>query len=160
MGSEKLNRWLHLLGNLAVLAGLILVWVEIRQSNNIAMTVAQQSIIDNFTISHDVTLDEESGLAEFRVKLRTAAYNDLNEVEQERAWGLVVRYYNSYTSVQVAYDQGMVEEDFFLGYVDDLRVFMHEYPATQELFVRQWRNYPTTRDWDIWKPIAEIVIGE
>ena len=156
MVSEKVNRWLQLSGNLAVLVGLILVWVEIRQSNDIAMTVAQQSIMDNFTYSHDVALDEETGLAAFRAKLRTANLSDLDPTEQERAFLYVVRYWNSYTSVQVAYNQGMIEEDLFHGFIEDLRLVMDDYPATKEIWVRQWRSYPNTQSWEIWQPIANI----
>lgn len=47
MDSDRLNRWLTLGANLGVLAGLALLVVEIRQSNQLALAQIEQTRSDN-----------------------------------------------------------------------------------------------------------------
>ncbi len=70
MDANRLNGWLALAGNLAVLVGLILLVVEIRQNSD--LTRAQISM-DRSTVSRQIAINVANG-GEFLpidVKLRT-----------------------------------------------------------------------------------------
>jgi len=66
MNLDKLNRWLTLAANLAVLAGVLLAAAELRQNTELATANARQAIAHDsylpaLTIASDETLAEALG---------------------------------------------------------------------------------------------------
>jgi hypothetical protein len=93
MDANRLNGWLALAGNLAVLVGLILLVVEIRQNSD--LTRAQISM-DRSTVSRQIAIDVANG-GEFLpidVKLRTqvdgfpkaTGWSDILTPEEQRRY--------------------------------------------------------------------------
>ena len=147
-----------MVGVASVVISMLFVGYELRQSNRIAIAMAEQSVLALMSDSHEVSLDVESGQALFRSKLRTADFDELEGEDFERLNSFALRTWNNWTAVQSAYDQGLMQEDLFLGFIDDVEKFLQTYPVTQEIFIDAWKTYPTTQHWEIYGPIARLAI--
>ena len=59
MDTEKLNKWVSLLANIGVLAGIVFLGLEIRQSNRIAMASAELSIRDHYFAHNQMVVTDD-----------------------------------------------------------------------------------------------------
>ena len=57
MNSERLNDWLTLVANVAVVAGIIFLAVEIRQNNELLRSESRQALLANDQTALEVALD-------------------------------------------------------------------------------------------------------
>ena len=92
MDMDKLNRWMTLLANVGVIAGIIVLAVEIQQNN-------EQLEIQVATTLHEIRMDDigriamDEGLATALLKFNRN--EKITDVERERlAWVFAVRFRN------------------------------------------------------------------
>ena len=109
MNADKLNRWLTLAANLGVLAGLLLLVVEVREAINLSEANAYrnrgteiQQAMQELALSAD--------LADILAKARDGRIDALNESERVRLWAWEfaksLRMQNQYN-------------DYAMGFLDD-----------------------------------------
>ena len=67
MNPEPANKWLTLLANVAVLAGIVFLALEVRQSNHIAIAATEMSVWDKYVSLNRMAL-ENDGVAALLVK--------------------------------------------------------------------------------------------
>ena len=108
MDSDRLNKWLSLLANLGVVAGLVMLVIEINQTNNLAKAEAAQKRSDQIMESQkDYALSEH--LPGIVVKYRESGIEALTAVEisRYRSWELARR-----SRMSAQYRQ------YLMGYLD------------------------------------------
>ncbi len=140
MTIQELGAFGEFLGAFAVLATLIYLAFQVRQSNRIATAQAQLNILLTMNAWHREALTRE--VAEIRAKLRSNGLHDLDEIDQERVESHAYGVYNIWVAVQTAYDQGVITKDVLDGYTRDVRFEIERYPAITPRLVELWRKYP------------------
>ena len=127
--SDRLNRWLTLIANLSVVAGIVFLAFELRQ-NNLLLEAQARSAAASFRLEHNGRL-MESEIAAIVVKLRRGEV--LNDVEAYRYERIV---HGIFVSLEVAYG------DFQAGLITELPVIgvRHTFqvnPGMKEIWVRR-----------------------
>lgn len=109
MDSDRLNRWLTLVANLAVVAGIIFLAFELRQ-NNLLLEAQARSTAASFRLSHNDRLMEPD-IAAILIKVRSGeALSDVEAYRYERV------VHGIFVSLEVAYG------DFRAGLISGLPI--------------------------------------
>jgi len=123
---EKLNQWLALLTNVGVLAGLILLIIEVEQN-----TTAIENQIDTALLESPMNfLIEDPGLAALHVRTESEPWDSFTPVERERLtalWALSLdsaelqfrmrqRGSEPLTADNIAFPQRLLSRDAFASF--------------------------------------------
>ena len=129
MKSDGLNKWLSLVANLGVFAGLILVAYEINQSGKQLELAASADGVDNFTQAME-TLVQDENLSRLIYRAEQS-FKDLDDFEKWR----VSRYLDGYMS--------MSEQDYLVySEINDTGG-----DAAFDEDMREYMNLPMYRDY-------------
>ena len=140
----------EIVGFLAVIASLLFVAYEIRQSNRIALGTTAYEIQRNWiSINDAIATDEE--LAALLIKLgdENAELSALEQV-QSAAYGR--RFINTWIAVQEAYDNGLVSDAVYQIAIDDVRNVLSRRPKLKDSF----KNFASSYDVSEYKILAPI----
>ena len=111
----------EIVGFLAVIASLLFVAYEIRQSNRIALGTTPYEIQRNWiSINDAIATDEE--LAALLIKLGDESA-ELSALEQVQSAAYGRRFINTWISLQEAYDNGLVSDAVYQIAIDDVLTF-------------------------------------
>ena len=129
MKSDSLNRWLTLIANLGVLAGLIIVAYEINQTRTQLQLSASADSTDGYVQAMQV-LVQDADLSEliYRAEL---SYGDLEEFEKWR----VSKYFDGFFV--------MAQQDYFVIRQNDVgeTLVLFESDWRERLEIPAWREY-------------------
>ena len=127
-------------GIVGLLGSVLLLTFEIRQSNDIAKSEITQQILSEAAGWH-TSIMESPDLAALLVmaKERRAEFSP---VEQIRINSLCYRVFDTWLSVQMAYDNGQMRQQDYEDYLNDPRATMGGYPATKAIFKEALAFYP------------------
>ena len=116
MDANKSKAILEAAGVIAIVVSLGFLAMEIRQSNQIAISTVQYELAgqQNDWLSK-IVQDEE--LARFLAGLREKDADDLDPTDRFRISALVMQYLNVLGAVQTAYENGQISEEIFQAYV-------------------------------------------
>ena len=141
-------------GGLAVLATLLYLSFQLKQSNRIATAVAQQNVLAQAGLTHDAARSRE--FAELRLKMRTVDYDSLDPIEKEQLEAHLYQWMNIWISVQTSFDQGLISKEVLDGYVQDVRNEINRFPALKPRMVNFLKVSPVLADWAIFEGVREI----
>lgn len=139
MNIEKLNQWLTLFANLGVLAGIVFLALEIRQSNLIAVRDSRTDIISAYTDQNNIVLENPSVLA-LRVKLKSSS-PVLTAEEQEEALALAQSYMNLWINVNIGAQTGLIPEDIEQSYVKGALDIINDYPGMSPFILETYEAF-------------------
>jgi hypothetical protein len=126
MDGDKLNRWLTLLANIAVVAGIVFLGLEINQ-NNIAIRAQAKATVSANRINHNMRLLEPDN-ADLVVKVRNG--DVLTEAEAYRDQRLKRAMFLSWESEYQLFKDGLL--DFDLVPIPGWRVSFATWPGLAE----------------------------
>ena len=129
--TKRINKWLTLLANIGVLVGIVFLAIEVRQSNRIAVAATEISIRDQFNSINEQILAND-GLANLLV-IATDANAVFSAVETEKLYAYMYLSVNTWTAIEIAYENGMLPRSTFNETLVDIRVVLQDYPALQPL---------------------------
>ena len=135
MHIERIDKWFTLLANLGVLIGIVFLVVEVRQSNRIAVATTEISVRDQYRSHNELVLANDA-IAELLVKAADADA-EFSEVETEKLYAFLYGYINTWKSIEIAYENGMLPRTTFEVVLDDVRLALNDYPAIRPL-ARNW----------------------
>lgn len=127
MDFDKTNKWLTLIANFGVVAGLCLLVLELNQASKLAETEAYvsrtQAIGDHFT-----QLALSTDLAEILTRVRSHGLDSLTEAEQLRVFGWELARMYRVQGQYYQYQQGFlgretIEKAMALGAVPSARLW-------------------------------------
>ena len=137
MKSEKLHDWLQLVGMVAIVASLIFVGLQLRQSEDAAQSDLSQSTIA-------IGVEFSSLMAEHSdIWIRACSGQELRPEEQLIAHSIYFRYlqnnFNSWSRAK-ATAMGFVQPSFF---TDHYAANIHRYPGFKQMAVA-WSGWSET----------------
>jgi hypothetical protein len=108
MEFDRLNKWLTLIANFGVIAGIVFLALEIQQSNRIAVAGTEISVRNGFAaINHSIYSDPN--LSKLLVRLADVD-DELTIDEDMRVYAFVQQLLNTYLAIETANDNNMLPE--------------------------------------------------
>ena len=155
MDTKRLNNWLTLAANLGVIAGIVFLAFEIRQSNRIALVANETEIRKSYSeFAKEVFANRDSAELLARAANPGAEFDD---VEMEMLSAHVFTLLNTWMAVEIAYDNGMLPLQTYNDAEDDIRAFTKHYPAMRAVLQAAIVDYPSGGDSDIYRIINEAI---
>jgi len=127
MNFDNLNRWLTLVANLGVLAGIVFLSLEIDQSNRIAEREARGELL-NIVTDINRSSWENPEIAELMVKLRNFD-PELTANEEYRAISFAMLQINQAIRLNATYEEGFLPEEILARYLMGSRNFISGLPG-------------------------------
>lgn len=155
MHTERINKWLTLLANFGVLVGIIFLAVEVRQSNRIAIATTEISVRDQFKTNNELVLANDA-VAELLVKAADADA-EFSAVETEKLYAYLYAHINTWMSIEIAYENGMLPRATFEVALDDVRGVLQDYPALQPLVRETMGSFPSVTDSHVYAAMREVL---
>jgi hypothetical protein len=131
---------IEIVGVTAVVVSLLLVALELSQTNSIAIASMEYELRDNYSSINELVLSDRD-VAELLNKAKDPAYQ-VSDIERVQAYEYVARYSNVWAAVESAYDQGMLTEESYTELLDEaIRFSVFQYPALHDLWREELENY-------------------
>jgi hypothetical protein len=118
------GQWATVVSNLAVFAGLVLLVIELDQSNRISSYTSENARRSQF-IEINTSMIEH---AEIYSKLQANAAN-MTPADNVRALMMARQLMNTWWDAQSAHNYGLLSEDTFQATLDDVPVTLEEAPG-------------------------------
>ena len=120
-----------LLANIGVLAGLIFLALEIRQSNRIAIATAEMSIRDYYFAINELSATDVR-MAELLARARDANAQ-FTPTEVEQLDGYVFMNLNTWRAIEIAYSNGLLPQETFESIESEAIGLLQEWPGLRPI---------------------------
>ena len=135
------------LGALAVLLTLLYLAIQMRQTNSSSRFSASKEIWNQFNdLNKLVTTDST-------LRQVLSKEGELSADEQEQVYNFAMMFCNVWGSVQLAYNTGQIEADFYAAGAKDVQVEIDRWPNFKAAIETWLDNYPEFKDYDIFLPM-------
>jgi len=81
--------------------------------------------------------------------------DELTFEESEQLYSFVDMYCNAWATVQLAFDQGLVDEALFKGTLNDAGVALNRWPNIHQPIERWFNNYPDFKSTRMFEAISQ-----
>ena len=151
---DHLKEIVEIVGVVSIVAALLLVAWEIRQTNRIASTEIVLQLADQYDDIHSdrATLPQ---FAKLFPKLEAPESHLVTATESSQMAGLAARYVDIFVAAQVAFDDGVMSRGQFQRYVDSARAIVESYPGVHPYLVRAVDS-DDLRSLEVLQPIAAL----
>ncbi len=122
MNLNKVNHWLTLLANIGVLAGIVFLAIEIRQSGDAVTAQMQDSIADGFIALNMATINDPQVGVTWVIGLNEP--DRLSDAEAIRFSMLMRALFNQFIRVHGLYRTGLLEESDWALYAREAATIM------------------------------------
>ncbi len=122
MNLNKVNHWLTLLANIGVLAGIVFLAIEIRQSGDAVTAQMQDSIADGFIALNMATINDPQVGVTWVIGLNEP--ERLSDAEAIRFSMLMRALFNQFIRVHGLYRTGLLEESDWALYAREAATIM------------------------------------
>ena len=158
MISDNVNKWLSAIANLAVLAGIVMVGLELRETNRLAKYEVLSSNLANFDELNSAFSENEQ-LLDLAVILSDES-SELTPRQAIQAKYLVIRMVNKWKSAEIAFDNGFTSQQGINLTLDDIDRTFHEFPKLRKIFMELLSDYSQNKNSPIENKIREMVLTE
>jgi len=151
MKKMDVGRTVTLIANVGVILGILLLAVEIRQANNIAVATTQIEVRNSWN-SLNASIYSDSGLAELLAK---AIYPDpeLSLVESIKLRGFVDYLLNTWTLIETACSSDLATNETCVELEDEIQRSIRSMPGAQPMFRQAVADYPAYADHRVFQVI-------
>jgi hypothetical protein len=153
----KQRHWremLEIVGVLSIVAAILLLASEVRQSNHIAQAKIE---IDVSQLYNEVNMSRatDPDFAKLFAKIQNPDSHLLTATDLSQIEGLAWHYLNNFLVIQLAFDQGLINQIDFDSYKADIALIAAANPA----LISEWREIleqdPSLSDKEIFTPISD-----
>jgi hypothetical protein len=154
----KQRHWremLEIVGVLSIVAAILLLASEVRQSNHIAQAKIE---IDVSQLYNQVNMSRatDPDFAKLFAKVQDPDSHLLTATDLSQIEGLAWHYLNNFLIIQLAFDQGLINQIDFDSYKSDIALIAAANPA----LISEWREIleqdPSLSDKEIFTPISDM----
>lgn len=110
MNSSKINNWLTLMANLAVVAGIVFLTIQLRQNNDLLRSESRQALVANDVTSLIANLENAAVFA------RLTSSGELSAEEQLRLSFMFAIDLRNREFEYFQYTNGLLDEESWLAY--------------------------------------------
>ena len=146
MNWEAIGAMGEILGAIAVLSTLVYLAIQVRRSNELARFTSSRDILNQYNDLNRMVTSDPS------LRAALMKHGELNADEKEQTYNFAMMFCNVWMSIQIAYDNDQVEQEFYAAGAKDLMVELDRWPNFRA-GVQQWLdNYPENHHMDIFQP--------
>ena len=154
----KQRHWremVEIVGVLSIVAAILLLASEVRQSNHIAQAKIE---IDVSQLYNQVNMSRatDPDFAKLFAKVQDPDSHLLTATDLSQIEGLAWHYLNNFLVIQLAFDQGLINQIDFDSYKADIALIAAANPA----LISEWREIleqdPSLSDKEIFTPISDM----
>ena len=152
--NDHLKEIVEIVGVVSIVAALLLVAWEIRQTNRIATTEIALQLADQFD---DIHRDRATmpAFAKLYPKLESPESHLVTATESSQMEGLAARYLDIFVAAQVAYDDGIMSRSQFQRYLDSAGTIVDSYPGLHP-YLLQGIESNGLQSLEVLQPIAKL----
>ena len=155
MYTKRLNNWLTLAANLGVIAGILFLALEIRQSNRIALVANEMEIRKSYAdVTQSLFANRESSELLARA---TSSDAEFDAAESGMLYSHVLTMLNIWMAVEIGYNNGMLPRRTYDDMEDDIRSYAKYYPALHSFFQDLMNDYPSGRESEVYRMINDAL---
>ncbi len=140
MNWDAIGAIAEMLGAVAVFASLVYLAVQIRGSTNQASAQMFQSVAsEQARVSDAITGDPEN----LQVWMKMHRGEAMNDDEKARMYFMISRVVSAFLAIQIGYDKGQIDKDFYLDARDQINVMLsteHAREYAEKFLKRQHAN--------------------
>lgn len=138
MKKDHWREFVEVLGIVSIVAMLLLVAWELRETNRIARTDASAAVTARIGEIHLKRMTDPD-FAQLFAKIAAPNAHLITATEASRIDGLARYVVNVYTSAQHAFDAGMIDSDALRHYRHRLDMLLEEYPGLRPYVIDVYR---------------------
>jgi len=148
----------EMIGVVTIVASLLLLATEMRESNRIAVADMLLKIADNDNRGHFERATNPE-FAKLFAKLENPDSHLITATEQQQIKGLANQYLSNAYAVQVAFDQGFVTRKQLNGRIDGLHRLLQELPGLLPDMTNLYDSAPHMQGSEIFSAIEQSRTG-
>ncbi|MDH4124820.1 MAG: hypothetical protein OEW64_07255 [Gammaproteobacteria bacterium] len=156
MTNRHWRELLEIVGVVSIVAALLLLAAEVRQSNRIA--AAQTAM--HIAIAYDALHLERASNPEFAKlfpKLEAPEAHLTTATETSQIRGIARHYFSILWAVQSAYDNGLLGRETLEAYVSGLAHTLDTWPGIRPYYVEMFQGMTSVQDAEVYAPIAAYI---
>jgi hypothetical protein len=155
MRSSHLREIVEIVGVISIVASLLLVAWEIRQSNRIAAAEIEMQLAQGFN-EMNIGRATMPDFARLYPKMSAPESHLVTATEESQLRGLAWHYVNLYYAAQIAHDNGLLGPRRLDTYRLDLQQTLDRFPGLHPEFLRIYGAFPEMRDLPVFAPLATL----
>jgi hypothetical protein len=135
------------LGSLVVIASVIYLALQLRQTNDISRFNTAKELLSRFNEINSHLVSDES------LRRLLCKEDQLTPEEEEQLYAFTNLMINVWLSVQEARNAGQVDETLFEAMIRDVDVILERWPLTKPR-IEQWlERYPEVKHYRVFEPV-------
>lgn len=154
MKKDHWREFVEVLGIVSIVAMLLLVAWELRETNRIARADAGAAVATRIGQIHLRRMSDPN-FAQLFPKIAAPNAHLITATEASRIDGLARYVVSAFTSAQHAFDAGMIDADALRHYRHQLDSLLEEYPGLRRYVVNVYRARPELGDAAVFAGLAE-----
>ena len=138
----------EILGAFAVLVTVIYLSRQVKHSNDLSRFNTVRDLMDKFDNLNGRVVEDSA--------LRSALMKEgpLSAEEEEQVYTFANMFCNTWLSCEYAFNNGLIDEDLYFGYKEDVAVEVNRWPNFGR-FVKRWLDtYPASTNREIFSEVA------
>jgi hypothetical protein len=155
MKNSHLRETVEIIGVISIVASLLLVAWEVRQSNRIAAAQIELELAHGFNemnMSRATTPD----FAKLFPKMNSPGSHLVTATEQSQLQGLAWHFANLYYSAQIAHDNGLLDAQRLDMYRQDLAQTLDRFPGLHASFLQIYDVFPEMGSMPVFAPLRDL----
>lgn len=145
----------EVVGIVSIVASLLLIALEVRQSNRLTKAEVELSLAAEFSDIHAARYTDPN-VAQLFAKIEAPQGHLITATDKSRMQALAWSLANVYWSAQVAFDKGLLGQDGFARYQHDVDSMLQRSPGLRQHFVDLYETSPHLHGAKIFEPVAAL----
>lgn len=155
MRNSHLREIVEIVGVISIVASLLLVAWEIRQSNRIAAAEIEMQLANGFN-EMNMRRATTPDFAKLFPKMSAPGSHLVTATEESQLKGLAWHFVNLYFVAQVAHDNGLLSARRLDTHRIDLQETLDRFPGLHPAFLQIYDEFPEIRGMPVFAPLAAL----
>jgi len=156
MKNTNWREMVEIVGLVSIVGSLLLLATEVRQSNKIARAEMEMTISEGF-MQMQLQRSGNLDVAKLWSKIAEPEGHLITATDSSQMRGLTWTYVNLFWMVQAAYDNELMSDAGFDGYVEVVRWVLENRPALQDHFIFVYDTTPAMAGEPIFAPLEDLI---
>ena len=145
----------EVVGVVSMVAALLLLALELRQSNSIAKAEVELQLAATYRDIH-ATRYTDTDFAQLFPKIEAPQAHLITATDKSRMQALAWNLANVYWSAQIAFDKGLLDQAALARYQHEVDTTLQRWPGLRQHFVDLYESSPHLHGASIFEPVAVL----
>jgi len=156
MEQKHWREMVEIIGVLSIVASVLLLAWEVKQSNHIAKAELELQLSDMYNQIHH-SRATNTDVAKLFAKIDNPVNQLFTATDLSQMDGLTWHYVNLYWIIQSSFENGMLDQAGLDDYKSDLANLLETYPALANQFIETFEEYAPIHNKEIFEPIGLLI---